>query len=79
MAINSPALSQESRYEPATVIPLKQEDSLLNWLIAEGRLIARPDAEEEDKDETDPEIEDLMEVDDKDFDDDVNNNDDLDD
>ncbi|NEO25781.1 MAG: DUF3134 domain-containing protein [Kamptonema sp. SIO4C4] len=78
MAINSPALSQEARYEPATVIPLKQEDSLINWLISEGRLIARPDAEENDKDEADPEIEDLMEVDDKDFDDD-SNDDDLDD
>jgi hypothetical protein len=37
----NPALSQEPRYEPAIVIPLKQEASLLDWLEANNRLIPR--------------------------------------
>lgn len=43
----NPALSQEPRYEPAIVIPLKQEASLLDWLQANDRLIAREPAEKE--------------------------------
>ena len=43
----NPALSQEPRYEPAIVIPLKQEASLLDWLKANDRLIPREPAEKE--------------------------------
>ncbi|MGL5873078.1 MAG: DUF3134 domain-containing protein [Xenococcaceae cyanobacterium] len=39
--MNNPSLHQESRYEPATVIPLKQEISLIDWLKANNRLIPR--------------------------------------
>ncbi|MBR8827010.1 MAG: DUF3134 domain-containing protein [Gomphosphaeria aponina SAG 52.96 = DSM 107014] len=39
--MNNPSLRQEPRYEPATVIPLKQESSLIDWLIATNRLIPR--------------------------------------
>jgi hypothetical protein len=39
--MKNPALVQEPRYEPAVVIPLKQEASLLDWLKASNRLIAR--------------------------------------
>jgi hypothetical protein len=39
--MNNPSLHQEPRYEPATVIPLKQEISLIDWLKANNRLIPR--------------------------------------
>ena len=41
--MKNPALNQEPRYEPAAVIPLKREASLLDWLEASGRLIHRQD------------------------------------
>jgi hypothetical protein len=37
----NPSLSQESRYEPASVIPVKKDSSLIDWLAATGRLIPR--------------------------------------
>lgn len=45
--MKNPALLQEARYEPAIVIPLKQEASLLDWLKASGRLIPRESLEKE--------------------------------
>jgi hypothetical protein len=61
----NPSLRQESRYEPATVIPLKKDSSILDWLAANGRLIAREKEEYEANFlEEDEEISDLMEVDD---------------
>lgn len=39
--MRNPALRQEPRYEPASVIPLKQEPSLLEWLQSNQRIIAR--------------------------------------
>ena len=47
----NPALSQEPRYEPAIVIPLKQEASLLDWLKANDRLLPR---EPQEKEKVDP-------------------------
>jgi hypothetical protein len=37
----NPSLRQEPRHEPAAVIPIKQEASILDWLEANGRLLAR--------------------------------------
>ncbi|MFP4134671.1 MAG: DUF3134 domain-containing protein [Halothece sp.] len=37
--MNNPSLRQEARYEPATVIPLKQDTSLIDWLKAKNRLM----------------------------------------
>lgn len=56
---NNPAVYQEARYEPAVVIPLKQEASLIDWLKANNRLIAR-ETEEQDYSGEDPEIDELM-------------------
>jgi hypothetical protein len=44
---NSP-LREEPREQQATVIPLKQELSLIDWLQANGRLIARDGVQEAD-------------------------------
>ncbi|MDJ0718006.1 MAG: DUF3134 domain-containing protein [Prochloraceae cyanobacterium] len=49
------ALRQEPRYEPATVIPLKQEDSLIEWLEANNRLISREVVVENEQEESDTE------------------------
>ena len=77
---NPPSLHQEPRYEPAVVIPLKQEISLLDWLKANNRLIPREAVvEQEVSGELDPEEldgfgldgDDDDDFDDDDFDDDV--------
>ncbi|MEL6439484.1 MAG: DUF3134 domain-containing protein [Cyanobacteria bacterium J06621_8] len=65
----NPALVQEPRYEPAIVIPLKQEASLLDWLKANKRLIPRENIEIE-KVKADDDLDVLMDGDDDDFDDD---------
>ena len=44
---NSP-LREEPREQQASVIPLKQESSLIDWLQASGRLIARDGVQEPD-------------------------------
>jgi hypothetical protein len=66
----NPSLRQEPRYEPAVVIPLKQEASFLDWLGNNGRLIARDKDERESTLTDDEEIADLMDVDDHVYDDD---------
>ena len=59
--MKNPALTQELRYEPASVIPLKQESSLIDWLQANNRLIPREQKEKESLDNAeDPEIDELM-------------------
>ncbi|WP_319419193.1 DUF3134 domain-containing protein [Pleurocapsa sp. FMAR1] len=68
----NPALVQEPRYEPAIVIPLKQEASLLDWLKASNRLIPREPVEvEKEKVKSDDDLDVLMDGDDDDFVDDV--------
>jgi hypothetical protein len=69
MEHKNPALVQEPRYEPAIVIPLKQEASLLDWLKANNRLIAREPVEIE-KMKSDEDLDVLMDGDDFDDDDD---------
>lgn len=59
--MKNPALNQEIRYEPASVIPLKQESSLLDWLKVNNRLIPREPKEKDSLDNAeDPEIDELM-------------------
>ena len=66
MEHKNPALVQEARYEPAIVIPLKQEASLLDWLKANNRLIPREPVETiKVKAEDDLDV--LMDGDDEDF------------
>lgn len=65
--LNSP-IRQEPRSQPAAVIPSKNESSLLDWLEATGRLIARDVQEPEYLDEEE-EISGLIDVDDVTYDD----------
>ncbi|MBD2580618.1 DUF3134 domain-containing protein [Oscillatoria sp. FACHB-1406] len=69
-SVQNRALSQESRYEPATVIPLKRGASLLDWLEGNGRLLPR-DKQEEPRFISEIEEDDisgLMDDDDRDYD-----------
>lgn len=81
--MKNPALRKEKRYQPAPVIPLTQDDSLLDWLDANNRIIYReekdnysfsePDLSEEE------EIVDLIESEEEDFNTDLDDNDEDDD
>jgi hypothetical protein len=66
----NPSLRQEPRYEPAAVIPLTKEASIVDWLKTNNRLIAREVIDVEREEEEEIEISDLIEVDDAGFDDD---------
>ena len=66
MEHKNPALVQEARYEPAIVIPLKQEASLLDWLKANNRLIPREPVETV-KVKAEDDLDVLMDGDDEDF------------
>lgn len=72
--MKNPALRKEKRYEPAPVIPLKQDGSLLDWLEANNRIIYREEREDKiinlDLSEEE-EISDLIEGEDDDFDTDL--------
>ncbi len=70
----NPSLRQEPRYEPAVVIPVKYDSSILDWLEANNRLIPREQEESKSSLEEDEEISELMDVDDSydDDDDDIN-------
>ena len=63
----NPALVQEPRYEPAIVIPLKQEASLLDWLKASNRLIPREVVEKEKTKTTDDDLDVLMDGEEEEF------------
>lgn len=69
--MKNPALRKEKRYEPAPVIPLKQDGSLLDWLEANDRIIYREEREDrlvETAVTEDEEISDLIEGEEDEFD-----------
>jgi hypothetical protein len=74
----NPSLREEPREQLADVIPVRQETSLLDWLEANNRLLAR-EAQDEAFLEDEEEISELMGVDDSTYDDDDDLDDDLDD
>lgn len=78
--MHNPSLRAIPAHEPAEVIPSKQEISLIAWLEATGRMVARDSGNAEALDYLDDEeeISDLMSVDDGVFeDDDADDEDDL--
>jgi hypothetical protein len=60
--MKNPALRKEKRYEPAPVIPLKQDGSLLDWLEENGRIIYREEKVIEKVPLEEEEISDLSEL-----------------
>ncbi|MGI8503776.1 MAG: DUF3134 domain-containing protein [Hassallia sp.] len=73
--LNSP-LREEPRNQRAAVIPLKQESSLLDWLQASNRLIAR-EVQEADFSSGQDDVEALMGVEDGGIDYDIDDDDDI--
>ena len=75
--MDNPALRQEPRYEPASVIPLKNKYSLLDWLSSQNRLISRETQEEAAADDGKDDMSELMDAEDSDYeeDDDLDDND----
>lgn len=59
---NNPAVRQFPRYEPAEVIPLNPEPSLMDWLKMNNRLIPREVEETQNKIDDDREIFQLMDA-----------------
>jgi len=45
----NPSVRQEARYEPATVIPLKTDSSILEWLRNSGRMMPRDEKDDQSK------------------------------
>lgn len=70
----NPSLRRTPRHEPADVIPLKQETSILDWLQSTGRLLAR-DAHDPDFIIDEEEISELMSVEDSGYDEDDDDDD----
>lgn len=72
MIMNNPSLREEPREQRASVMPSRQQASILDWLEGTGRLLARESAERDIRtdDEEIEEINELMGGDDVDFDDD---------
>ncbi|MBE9222492.1 DUF3134 domain-containing protein [Cyanobacterium stanieri LEGE 03274] len=80
--MKNPALRKEKRYEPAPVIPLKQEGSILEWLESNNKIMYREEKEEKTNIlpvSEDEEISELIEDDDDDddYEDDADVDDDL--
>jgi hypothetical protein len=63
----NPSLREEARNQRAAVIPLQNESSILDWLEATGRMLAR-DVQDVDYPDDEEEITELMAVDDGTFD-----------
>ncbi|MBW4557651.1 MAG: DUF3134 domain-containing protein [Trichormus sp. ATA11-4-KO1] len=64
MIKRSPALREEPRHQPTPVIPLKQEESLLDWLASTGRLVSYVSIDQsyyEDED-VEEEVEEIMDT-----------------
>jgi Protein of unknown function (DUF3134) len=70
MDIKNPALHQVPRSQPAAVIPLQRDASILGWLEGTGRMLAREvqDFDYRDDSSNDEEISDLMAGEDNSFD-----------
>lgn len=75
--MKNPALREQPREQPATVIPLQRDASILDWLEGSGRLLAR-DTSEFDYRDDEAEINELMAAEDSSFDIDDDDDDALD-
>ena len=59
--VYNPSLREEPIDQPASVIPIKQETSILDWLESSGRLLARDEKDPDNGDfDDEEEIEQLM-------------------
>lgn len=68
----NPSLRRESRYEPAAVLPVTREESLIDWLENNNRLIYREIEESTSGNDEEVDIAELMDGDDNLYNDDSN-------
>lgn len=73
--MQNPSLRQEPRYEPARVIPVNKDSSIIEWLERTGRLIPREKEERELILEDELELSEFMDSDDT-YDIDIDDDDD---
>ncbi|MBD2092488.1 DUF3134 domain-containing protein [Microcoleus sp. FACHB-1515] len=76
--VHNPALRETPRNQPAAVIPLQRDASMLDWLESTGRLLDREVQEVPGLDENEEEISEFLGGDDGGFDVDDDDDDDLD-
>lgn len=79
MSNYNPSVRQIPRENPADVIPLQRDSSILNWLEGTGRLIPREPIDSVGDEPEPEELADLMGNEDKDEEEEDNDNDDDDD
>ncbi|GAB4383957.1 MAG: hypothetical protein Kow00121_46770 [Elainellaceae cyanobacterium] len=77
--MRNPALHEQPRKQPATVIPVQRDASILDWLERTGRLLSRETSDFDYSQPDEEEITELMTGDDSSFDDDDDDSLDLDD
>ena len=65
--MRNPALHEQPRHQPAAVIPVQRDSSILDWLEGTGRLLSRETGEISILDDEE-EINELMAGDDNSFD-----------
>jgi hypothetical protein len=56
----NPALNEESRNEPARIIPLRESESILNWLERTDRLFKSHECDRSYDDDVPEELEDII-------------------
>lgn len=66
--MKNPALHETPREQPASVIPVQRDASILDWLEGTGRLLARETVPDVDFRDDEAEINELMANDDGSFD-----------
>lgn len=79
MTSQNPSLREQKRHEPANPLPVSSSASILDWLEASGRLIAREEQNQESRGSEDEEFTSLMTSDDSSYDDDYDESDESDD
>ncbi|MBE9033181.1 DUF3134 domain-containing protein [filamentous cyanobacterium LEGE 11480] len=73
--VYNPSLQEKSRQQPAPIIPTERQASILDWLEASGRLLARESSDPEYKDD-EAEINALMGSEDNSFEEEEEDDDD---
>jgi hypothetical protein len=66
--MENPALRETPRNQPAAVIPLQRDASILDWLEGTGRLLARETQEFDYRESEEEEINEFLASDDSSFD-----------
>jgi hypothetical protein len=60
----NPALHEEPRHQPTVIMPLKQEESILDWLQSTGRLVPSVSVEYyyDDEEDVEEEVTEVMDT-----------------